>query len=300
MNKDCNICILGGGWSNEREISLKSSQDVYTVLLENKHNVVLYDMKNDSYDDLKAFLNNRSIDIVFNLVHGEGGEDGKIQGYLDDIDIKYCGSNSYSSYLSFNKFKTKKIWRENNLLTPDFEIYSHQNYEELTNRYGDTFFIKDTCSGSSNNIYQIKNSDDFDNFIQNKNNREFMIEKKISSDEYTAAILNNKVLPIIKIIPSNEFYDFDAKYKSDETKFLFPEMSTDMVSIISDQVMRSFNALGCKTWARVDFFISDNSVILLEINTIPGMTDHSLVPKAAKVYGLSYYQLVLEIMGINA
>ena len=300
MNKDCNICILGGGWSNEREISLKSSQDVYTVLLENKHNVVLYDMKNDSYDDLKAFLNNRSIDLVFNLVHGEGGEDGKIQGYLDDIDIKYCGSNSYSSYLSFNKFKTKKIWRENNLLTPDFEIYSDQNYEELTNRYGDTFFIKDTCSGSSNNIYQIKNSDDFDNFIQNKNNREFMIEKKISSDEYTAAILNNNVLPIIKIIPSNEFYDFDAKYKSDETKFLFPEMSPDMVSVISDQVMRSFNALGCKTWARVDFFISDNSVILLEINTIPGMTDHSLVPKAAKVYGLSYYQLVLEIMGIDA
>ena len=300
MNKDCNICILGGGWSNEREISLKSSQDVYTVLLENKHNVVLYDMKNDSYDDLKAFLNNRSIDLVFNLVHGEGGEDGKIQSYLDDIDIKYCGSNSHSSYLSFNKFKTKKIWRENNLLTPDFEIYSDQNYEELTNRYGNTFFIKDTCSGSSNNIYQIKNSDDFDNFIQNKNNREFMIEKKISSDEYTAAILNNNVLPIIKIIPSNEFYDFDAKYKSDETKFLFPEMSTDMVSVISDQVMRSFNALGCKTWARVDFFISDNSVILLEINTIPGMTDHSLVPKAAKVYGLSYYQLVLEIMGIDA
>ena len=127
-----------------------------------------------------------------------------------------------------------------------------------------------------------------------------MIEKKISSDEYTAAILNNKVLPIIKIVSSNEFYDFDAKYKSEETKFLFPELSSDMVSVVSDQVMKSFNALGCKTWARVDFFIKDNSVILLEINTIPGMTDHSLVPKAAKVYGLSYYQLVLEIMGIDA
>ena len=127
-----------------------------------------------------------------------------------------------------------------------------------------------------------------------------MIEKKISSDEYTAAILNNKVLPIIKIVSSNEFYDFDAKYKSEETKFLFPELSSDMVSVVSDQVMKSFNALGCKTWARVDFFIRDNSVILLEINTIPGMTDHSLVPKAAKVYGLSYYQLVLEIMGIDA
>ena len=300
MNKDCNICILGGGWSNEREISLRSSQDVYKVLLENKHNVVLYDMNNNSYDDLKSFLNNNSIDLVLNLIHGEGGEDGTIQSYLDDMNIKYCGSNSHSSHLSFNKFKTKKIWREHNLMTPDFEIYSNQSYKDLINSYGNTFFIKDTCSGSSNNIYQIKNNHDFDNFIHNKNNREFMIEKKISSDEYTAAILNNKVLPIIKIIPSNEFYDFDAKYKSDETKFLFPELSQDMISVISDQVMKSFNVLGCKTWARVDFFISDNTVILLEINTIPGMTDHSLVPKAAKVYGLSYYQLVLEILGIDA
>ncbi len=300
MNKDCNICILGGGWSNEREISLRSSQDVYKVLLENKHNVVLYDMNNNSYDDLKSFLNNNSIDLVLNLIHGEGGEDGTIQSYLDDMNIKYCGSNSHSSHLSFNKFKTKKIWQEHNLMTPDFEIYSNQSYKDLINSYGNTFFIKDTCSGSSNNIYQIKNTHDFDNFVHNKNNREFMIEKKISSDEYTAAILNNKVLPIIKIVPSNEFYDFDAKYKSDETKFLFPELSQDMISVITDQVMKSFNVLGCKTWARVDFFISDNTVILLEINTIPGMTDHSLVPKAAKVYGLSYYQLVLEILGIDA
>ena len=300
MNKDCNICVLGGGWSNEREISLKSSKDVYKTLSENKHNVVLFDMKRDSYDDLKSFLHQHSIDLVFNLIHGEGGEDGKIQSYLEDIDIKYCGSNSLSSHLSFNKFKTKKIWREHNLRTPDFELYSDQSYLELTKIYGNTFFIKDTCSGSSNNIFQVKSNDDFDNFLQNKNNREFMIEKKISSDEYTAAILNNSVLPIIKIVPTNEFYDFDAKYKSDETKFLFPALSPTIVDLINDQIMKSFNVLGCKTWGRVDFFISDDSIILLEINTIPGMTDHSLVPKAANESGLSYYQLVLEILGINA
>ena len=300
MNKDCNICILGGGWSNEREISLRSSGDVYDTLLQNKHNVVLFDIKTDSYDELKSFLHKHSIDLVFNLVHGEGGEDGKIQSYLDDLGVKYCGSDSHSSYLSFNKFKTKKIWRENNLITPDFEIYSDQSYEDLTKIYGSTFFIKDTCSGSSNNIFQIKNNADFNHFIKNKNNRVFLIEKKISADEYTAAILNNRVLPIIKIIPSNEFYDFDAKYKSDKTKFLFPDLSSNMVSSISDQVLRAFNVLGCNTWARVDFFIEDNTVILLEINTIPGMTDHSLVPKAASVYGLSYYQLILEIMGIDA
>ena len=109
-----------------------------------------------------------------------------------------------------------------NITIEDFEINSDQNYKDLTKLYGKTFFIKDTCSGSSNNIFQIKSNEDFNNFLLNKNNREFMIEKKISSDEYTAAILNDKVLPIINIIPPNEFYDFDAKYKSEKTKFLFP------------------------------------------------------------------------------
>ena len=146
MNKDFNICVLGGGWSNEREISLESSKYVYKTLLENNHDVVLFDIKRDSYDDLKSFLHQHSIDLVFNLVHGEGGEDGKIQSYLDDIDIKYCGSDSHSSYLSFNKFKTKKIWREQNLITPDFEIYSGQSYKDISKLYGNTFFIKDTCS----------------------------------------------------------------------------------------------------------------------------------------------------------
>jgi len=298
-SNDLRICVLGGGWSNEREISLKSSSDVYKTLLENKHNVVFFDMKRDSYEDLKSFLLNNSVDYVFNLIHGEGGEDGKIQGYLDNLDINYSGSNSKSSRISFNKYQTKKIWKANNLDTPDFEIFSNQTYKDLSMSYGETFFIKDTCSGSSNNIFQVKCNKDFENFKKNKNNREYMIEKKISSDEYTAAILNGKVLPIIKIIPSNEFYDFEAKYKSNETKFSFPDLTQGMINKINTQVTDAFNVLGCETWARVDFFIKDEQIILLEINTIPGMTDHSLVPKAAKKHGLSYYQLVLEIIGID-
>ena len=102
INLDSKICILGGGWSNEREISLKSSNDVFQSLKDNNHNVVFYDMINDSFDDLKNFLQNQSIDIVFNLIHGEGGEDGKVQSYLDKLKIKYCGSDSKSSSLSFN------------------------------------------------------------------------------------------------------------------------------------------------------------------------------------------------------
>ena len=295
----CKICVLGGGWSNEREISLKSSFDVYKTLLDNQHNVVLFDMKRDSYEDLKSFLLNNSIDYVFNLIHGEGGEDGRIQSYLDNLNIRYSGSNSHSSKISFNKYQTKKIWKANNLETPDFEIFSNQSYKDLCGTYGDTFFIKDTCSGSSNNIFQIKNDKDFDSFQKNKINREYMVERKISSDEYTAAILNETVLPIIKITPSNDFYDFEAKYQSDETKFSFPDLTQEMMIKINTQVMNAFKVLGCEAWARVDFFIEDNQIILLEINTIPGMTDHSLVPKAARKYGLSYYQLLLEIIEID-
>ena len=139
-------------------------------------------------------------------------------------------------------------------------------------------------------------NDDFDSFIQNKNNREFMIEKKISSDEYTAAILNNKVLPIIKIVPSNEFYDFDAKYKSDETKFFFPELESEMVSMISDQVMKSFEALGCKTWARVDFVSEGEKLAVIEINSVPGFTAKSLFPLAAKYSGIEYKELISLII----
>ena len=138
-SKDFRICVLGGGWSNEREISLKSSSDVYKTLLENNHNVVFFDMKRDSYEDLKSFLLNNSVDYVFNLIHGEGGEDGKIQSYLDNLDINYSGSNSQSSRISFNKYQTKKIWKANNLDTPDFELFSSQTYKDLSMSYGKTF-----------------------------------------------------------------------------------------------------------------------------------------------------------------
>ena len=298
--KSIRLCILGGGWSNEREISLKSSSDVYECLKSSGHNVVFYDMKCDSPSELHNYLKENSIDLVFNLIHGEGGEDGKIQSYLDSFNIKYCGSSTSSSRISFNKNLTKKTWIENNLLTPKYEVYNSQSYEYCLSEYGSFFFIKDTCSGSSNNIYLITNSNDFSLFkLEYSPLREYIIEEKINADEYTAAILNEEILPIIKIIPSNTFYDYDAKYKSDKTKFIFPELSKEIKEKIKYNILNAFNTLGCKDWARVDFFIKDNEVILLEINTIPGMTDHSLVPKSANKVGISYYELIIKILNQN-
>ena len=294
------LCILGGGWSNEREISLKSSNDVYECLKDNHHNVLFYDMREDTPFELEKFLKDNSIDLVFNLIHGEGGEDGKVQGYLDSFNINYCGSNASASFISFNKHLTKKTWIDNDLLTPKYEIYESQSYETCSNKYGSQFFIKDTCSGSSNNIYLINDSHDFISFTSKYNPlREYIIEEKIIAEEYTAAILNENVLPIIKIIPGNTFYDYDAKYKSNETKFIFPELSKEMSIKIKDDVLHAYKVIGCKDWARVDFFIKNEEIVLLEINTIPGMTDHSLVPKAAKKHGISYYELIIKILDHN-
>tara|TARA_Y100000768_G_scaffold387867_1_gene380727 strand:- start:5299 stop:6207 length:909 start_codon:yes stop_codon:yes gene_type:complete len=298
--KSVKLCILGGGWSNEREISLRSSGDVYQCLKANGHDVVFYDMEYDSPSELEKFLKDNSINLVFNLIHGEGGEDGKMQAYLDSFNVPYCGSNASSSFISFNKHLTKKKWIDNKLITPRYEIYDSQNYKYCSKTYGDKFFIKDTCSGSSNNIYYISSEEDYRSFSENYNTqREYIIEEKIDANEYTAAILNKDVLPIIKIVSSNTFYDYDAKYKSDQTKFIFPDLSKEITEKIQYNILTAFNSLGCKDWARVDFFIKNNKVILLEINTIPGMTDHSLVPKAASKYGISYYELILKILNNN-
>lgn len=298
-NKHSKICILGGGWSNERLISLKSSQDVFSCLKSNGHNVIFYDMSTDSFEDLEKMIIENNIDLVFNLIHGEGGEDGTVQEYLDKISIDYCGSNVMSSRISFNKYETKKIWQKNGFVIPEYEIYESQDYEYCHDKFGQYFFIKDTCSGSSNNIYLISNKDEFDKFKKNHDkNRQFIIEEKIFADEYTAAILHNKLLPIIKIKPSNQFYDYDAKYSSNLTKFTFPDISDDLLAQINKNIINAFSIIGCSTWGRIDFFIRDNDIVLLELNTIPGMTDHSLVPKAAKEAGIDYYHLILNILNI--
>ena len=149
-------------------------------------------------------------------------------------------------------------------------------------------------------IYLITNSDDYDDFMNKFNsNREYMIEQKIIAEEYTAAIIHENVLPIIRIIPGNIFYDYDAKYKSDLTKFTFPEIEQEIRTTLNNTIRKAYDVIGCSHWGRLDFFIKDKEIILLEINTIPGMTDHSLVPKAAKEKGISYYELILEILDIN-
>ena len=245
--------------------------------------------------------------IIFNLIHGEGGEDGLVQNYLEKIGVKYVGSNAESSKLSFNKILTKEIWIENDLKTPKYLSVSNDiSFNDIRKMSSDKFILKPSESGSSVGI-KIFNTNDFSSLKSNEileklfsndvDVSNYFIEEFISAAEYTAPIINNMVFPIIKIETKREFYNYEAKYLDNDTVFSFPELPKSVLEKINLTCIKAFNSLRCSCWGRVDFFMdSDYSVNLIEINSIPGMTDHSLVPKSAKKNGITYYQLLLLLL----
>jgi len=293
INKDTNIGILYGGWSNEREISLESGEVVFKTLKDAGYSVFLCDLKNNQ-DDLINFVHKNSIDIVFNLIHGTGGEDGTVQSWLDDIGVNYVGSDTKSSKVSFSKIMTKLKWLDNGLKTPDYigNIIDHENLNLIfsgTNKY----VLKPDKSGSSVGIKILNNSKELSMSLSSVNyHNEYFVEEYAEGYEYTAPIIGDIVFPIIKIETKREFYDYQAKYIDDDTSFTFPIFEPDMLEKIESTCLKAFQVLGCKGWGRVDFFIDNNEISLIEVNTIPGMTSHSLVPMSAKKKGYTYLQLV--------
>ena len=331
ITKDTIIGILYGGWSDEREISLESGSSVYDSLKDAGYKVFLFDLKNNK-EELSKFISKYSIEIIFNLIHGTGGEDGTIQSWLDDLQIKYVGSNSKSSRLSFSKTKTKEIWIKSELTTPDFishidleswilaaismnnkgnpsddnSSFKQETIKKINNflESYDRYVLKPDCSGSSVGIKIFNNPNELSyhceslskDYLENTISQNFL-EKYISGSEYTAPIIGNTVFPIIKIETKREFYDYQAKYVDDDTSFTFPSFDSSLQRIINSKCLKAFKSLGCKGWGRVDFFIDDdNRIYLIEVNTIPGMTSHSLVPMSAKQKNLSYLDLILLIL----
>ncbi|MBT3548804.1 MAG: D-alanine--D-alanine ligase [Gammaproteobacteria bacterium] len=304
---DKNVGILCGGWSDEREVSLDSGKTAYKSLKGNNINAFLFDYKKDDIDILKDFIKYKRIDIVLNLIHGIGGEDGHVQDYLDRLGVKYIGSNAKSSSISFNKVLTKEVWIRNNLDTPRYLPLSNDitlsDIEKISN---DKFILKPVESGSSVGI-KIFNIDDFrlhksseildKLLLKNIDSKNYFIEEFINAAEYTAPIINGHVFPIIKIETKREFYNYKAKYIDKDTIFSFPDLPNKILHKINLTCMKAFNSLGCSDWGRVDFFMNDKySINLIEINSIPGMTSHSLVPKSAKKNGISYYELLLLLL----
>lgn len=307
---DKNIAILYGGWSDERDISLDSGKSVYEALQKDGLKVFLFDFDKDDQATLEKFIIKNKVDLVFNLIHGIGGEDGHIQKYLEKLPVQFIGSDSESSYKSFNKILTKDLWVSNNLLTPKYHLVKPDMFEKITiDNFSGKIVLKPAQSGSSVgikilNLQEIISTDPTLSYkklcmhmIEDIAPNDYFIEEYIDNAEYTAPIISNKVYPIIKIDTEREFYNYNAKYIDNNTSFTFPKFPTLVQDKINNTVLKAFTILGCSTWGRIDFFMNDNyDINLIEINSIPGMTSHSLVPMSAKKFGLSYIDLIKLIL----
>ncbi len=289
------VAVLMGGDSNERAVSLLSGEAVLHALKRLRIDAEAFDPSSRDINEIQSY--NRA----FIALHGRGGEDGSMQAFLKSKNIAYTGSDSLSSAIGMDKLKTKLLWRSLNISTPDFlQVTEKTSYEEIMSAIGVPFFIKPSNEGSSIGIDKIKNEKQYqDAFLKtSKIDANVIVEKFVDGEEFTVAIVNDKTLPVIKIKPSNEFYDYQAKYIKDDTQYICPSGIEKQKEVsISKEALQAFKIIGCSSWGRVDFMMDKQGRhYFIEVNTSPGMTSHSLVPMAAKEVGINFDQLVLEIL----
>jgi len=295
------IAVLYGGNSAEREVSLNSGHAIAKGLREAGFDVVLFDTKITPLTELLA----DKIDRVFIALHGRGGEDGCLQGALEYLNIPYTGSNVLGSSLSMDKTRSKQIFKACNLPTAPFTVINKSEFEQLSldavlNELGGRVMVKPANEGSSIGMAQAQTAEQLHNALTEAFgfDQQVLLEAWIDGPEYTVAILGDKALPAIHMETPREFYDYEAKYQSNSTQYHCPcglsKEDEDEIQAIS---LKAFKATGAQGWGRVDIMKnSEDEWQLLEVNTVPGMTETSLVPKAAKVYGLNFSQLVTEIL----
>jgi D-alanine-D-alanine ligase len=299
------VAVLLGGSSGEREVSLKSGAAVLAALKRQNIDAYAFDPAEKSLSELAKF------DRVFNTLHGRGGEDGTMQGALELMGIPYTGSGVMASSVGMDKWRTKLLWKALNIATPDFEVVkADSDFAAIEKKLGLPLFVKPANEGSSIGISKVKQKGGLQPawILAAKADPLVIAEKFVGGGEYTVGILGNdsneyRALPIIKIVPKNEFYDYEAKYLRNDTEYLCPcGLSAEKEALIQAEALQAFKAIGCKGWGRVDFLMDGDSTndigkhFFLELNTNPGMTDHSLVPMAAKAAGISFDQLVLQIL----
>jgi len=289
------IAVLMGGYSTEREISLMSGKAVYKALLKNNVECFPFDLTEDNLDKLWI----KEFDKAFIVLHGRGGEDGYIQSLLDKRKIPFTGSGVEASNLCMNKAHTKDVWLKHELpLSPSIVATQGKPIDPID--FPLPWAVKPTMEGSSIGITKVENKSELKMALELawQYNDEALIEHWIEGDEYTVTILGNQALPSIKIISDHDFYDYDSKYFSNKTEYLCPsDLSEQQEKNIRTIAMKAFNLTGASDWGRVDFILDKNkNPYLLEINTVPGMTSHSLVPMAAKAAGMNFEQLVLKIL----
>lgn len=291
------VGLLSGGLSSEREISLMTGAAVLKSMRNLGIDVIAIDVQKDLIDSLQSY----QLDRVFVALHGPGGEDGTLQGALEYLGIPYTGSGVMASALAMDKLRCKQLWRGLGLPTADFYLLDKESdYEEILNKLGGKCVVKPSCEGSSigmslaESAQQLREAwklaSEFDTAV--------IAESKLEGEEYTVAILGERALPSIRIDSQATFYDYQAKYFSDKTQYFCPSgLSNERESELRELAMHAFKSLNCKGWGRVDVMTDAHGAFhILEVNTVPGMTSHSLVPMAAKAAGIEFDDLVCAIL----
>lgn len=293
------VAVLMGGQSAEREISLLSGNAVLTAL-KNKgvdaHGV-------DVDENIISELVNGNYQRAFIVLHGRGGEDGTIQGLLEVMKLPYTGSGVMASSLSMDKLKTKQIWLAMGLPTPEYYIIdSEASCEKALEVLDLPLIIKPVLEGSSIGMSKVERKEEMIPGWQKAQvcGGTVIAESWIEGDEYTVALLDDQVLPMIQLKTTHQFYDYDAKYEADDTQYICPcDLPEERELELAELSRQAFDAVNACSWGRVDFMVDENDQPwLIEVNTVPGMTSHSLVPIAAKQAGLTFDDLAVSILSM--
>jgi D-alanine-D-alanine ligase len=291
------VAVMMGGKSAEREVSLKSGAAVLAALRSSGVDAHAFDPRDKALEALHA----EGFKRVFIALHGRGGEDGTLQGALDLLSIPYTGSGVLASALAMDKWRSKLVWQATGLPVPDYVVLdAASDFAAVEARLGLPLFVKPANEGSSIGISKVKAAGDlraawelaarYDSCV--------IAEKFLAGGEFTVGILAGQALPVIRIVPATEFYDYDAKYLRDDTEYRIPSgLGAERESEMREMALRAFAVLGGRGWGRMDLMLdAQGRIFCLEANTSPGMTDHSLVPMAARAAGIEFPQLVLKLL----
>ena len=295
------VAVMFGGDSAEREISLKSGNAVLAAL---RHAGVDAHPFDPAERPLVA-LEDEGFERVFIALHGRGGEDGSLQGALDLMRVPYTGSGVLASALAMDKWRSKLCWQAAGLPVPECVILTAaSDWQAVADRLGLPLFVKPANEGSSIGISKVRSAAELPHAYQTAAQHDALViaERFLSGGEFTVGILGGQALPVIRIVPATDFYDYDAKYFRDDTQYLIPSgLAGEREEAVRALALRAFEVLGGRGWGRIDIMLDgEGRPYCLEANMSPGMTDHSLVPMAARAAGLSFEALVLRVLEMAA
>ena len=292
------VAVLMGGSSSEREVSLDSGRNVLEALRSrgiDAHAV-------DGIPALVDALVHGQFDRVFNILHGNkgGGEDGVLQGLLDAFEVPYTGCGVLASALTMDKIRTKQVWLSAGLPTPKFlRLSPGSDVRAAALQLGLPVFVKPSSEGSSVGVARVVDDAGIDEAVRvaREYGGEMLMEQMVRGDEFSVPVIGDRALPSIRIVPKGEWYDYHAKYIADDTQYITPGLEGDDEAEIRRLAHAAFIAAGCSGWGRVDVMRDvERGFQLIEVNTAPGMTSHSLVPKSARVVGIEFDELCWRIL----